>query len=757
MGLRRSVRQNATIRGAASPPRVSTMGATAVATSVATHGEVHGAFTTATMGTTAVATSVAIRGEVHEAFTTARAVPSKAHGTKTTTQAVPSKFTWTQAQASHSHAPRIEQLAFVEQPTPVAQPALVTQPAPDEQPTPVVQPAPDKQPTPVVQPASVEQPTPMAQPASAKQPALAAQPAPAKQPALVTQLAHDEQPTPVVQPASVEQPTLTAQPAPAKQPALVTQPASIEQPTPVAQPAPAKQPALVAQPAPDEQPIPVIQPASVEQPTLTAQPAHAKQSALVTQPAPNEQPTLKAQTAPVAFQAAQVGPRLSQPSRPTIEPGAFSPYFFADLTFPNSNLAPGVYHSSTAQGGAFLPSSSNPNGEQHLSRQVIELTSALGQQTTLVNQLLQRIGIQRADGHFQQRPGKQPLDQPRAERLGSVHSRLRARRSMHSRLGPRRSIHSQLGSYSDSQHEQPSGQSVYSQLSPQGASSTSHQSKQHDGRREAVTQSNSSSTSSLRRTRSPTRNAPHALHPRHRRAKHIKEQPRLASHDWGQLRAPLPQQRQIQEEVERLLTKRLHDFQRNEVTDEALRQNITNISRSPFTEEIEQAEPPREFSMPHFTSFKGDEDPERHLKRYQSAMILYRNNDDLMCKIFATTLQGEAQDWFYTLPPQSIRNFYELSLVFTKEYSSYRSIKKKSNHLFDIKKNPKESLRNYVRRFKVEKAKIVGCNDSIARAAFQKGLPADHPLFGKLIMKEDLTLADSFALAEKHALWDEAR
>ncbi|KAM1716551.1 hypothetical protein ACFX11_024507 [Malus domestica] len=328
---------------------------------------------------------------------------------------------------------------------------------------------------------------------------------------------------------------------------------------------------------------------------------------------------------------------------------------------------------------------------------------------------------------------------------------------MHSRLGPRMSIHSRLGSHSDSQHEQPSGQSVYSQLSPQGASSTSHQSRQHDGRREAVTQSSSSSTSSLRRTRSPTRNAPHALHSRHRRAKHMEEQPRPASHDWGQPRAPLPQQRQIQEEVERLLTKRLHDFQRNEVTDEALRRNMTNISRSPFTDEIEQAEPPREFSMPHFTSFKGDEDPERHLKRYRSAMILYRNNDELMCKIFATTLQGEAQDWFYTLPSQSIRNFYELSLVFTKEYSSYRSIKKKSDHLFNVKKNPKESIRDYVRRFKVEKAKIVGCNDSIARAAFQKGIPADHPLFGKLIMKEDLTLADSFALAEKYALWDEAR
>ncbi|KAM1337423.1 hypothetical protein ACFX2H_041260 [Malus domestica] len=741
---RRSVRQNATIRRAASSPQASTMGTTVVATSVATRGEVHGAFTTATMGTTAVATSVSTRGEVHGAFTTARAVPSKAHGTKTTIQVVPSKFTWTQAQASHSHAPRIEQPAPVIQPAPVKQPtltaqpahaeqpALVTQPAPDEQPTPVAQPAFVEQPTPVAQPAPAKQPTPVAQPAPAKQPTLVAQPAPAKQPALVTQPAPDEQPTPVAQPAFVEQPTPVAQPAPAKQP------------TPVAQPAPTKQNALVTQPAPDEQPTPVVQPASFEQPTLTAQPA------------------------PVAFQAAQVGPRLSQPSGPTIEPGAFSPYFFVDLTFPNSNLAPRVYHFSTAQGGTFLPSSSNPNGEQHLSRQVIELTSALAQQKTLVNQLLQHIGIQRApdkvsrsrtraDEHFQQRPGKQPLDQPRAERLGSVHSRLRARRSMHSRLGPRRSIHSRLGLYSDSQHEQPSGQSVYMQLSPQGASSTSHQSRQHDGRREAVTQSSSSSTSSLRRTRSPTRNASHALHPRHRRAKHMEEQPRPASHDWGQLRAPLPQQRQIQEEVERLLTKQLHDFQRNEVTDEALRRNITNISRSPFTEEIEQAEPPCEFSMPHFTSFKGDEDPERHLKRYQSAMILYRNNDELMCKIFATTLQGEAQDWFYTLPPQSIRNFYELSLVLTKEYSSYRSIKKKSDHLFNVKKNPKESLRDYVRRFKVEKAKIVGCNDSIARAAFQKGIPADHPLFGKLIMKEDLTLADSFALAEKYALWDEAR
>ncbi|XP_068323103.1 uncharacterized protein [Pyrus communis] len=132
-------------------------------------------------------------------------------------------------------------------------------------------------------------------------------------------------------------------------------------------------------------------------------------------------------------------------------------------------------------------------------------------------------------------------------------------------------------------------------------------------------------------------------------------------------------------------------------------------------------------------------------------MVIYQNNYNLICKIFATTLQDEAQDWFHTLPPQFIQSFDDLSLVFTKEYSSYRSIKKKFDHLFKVKKNPKQSLHDYVKRFKTENLKIVVYDNSIASEAFQKVLLTNHPLFGKLIMKEDLTLA------KKHALWDKAR
>ena len=109
----------------------------------------------------------------------------------------------------------------------------------------------------------------------------------------------------------------------------------------------------------------------------------------------------------------------------------------------------------------------------------------------------------------------------------SVYSRLRARRSVHSRSSPQTSIRS----HSDYQHGQPSKRSVHSQLGSQIIFSTSYRSGQHGRRRETVTQSDSSSTGSLRAARSPARYMPHALQPRRRRVEHREERPRPMSHD----------------------------------------------------------------------------------------------------------------------------------------------------------------------------------------------------------------------------------
>ncbi|CAN6711962.1 unnamed protein product [Malus baccata var. baccata] len=140
---------------------------------------------------------------------------------------------------------------------------------------------------------------------------------------------------------------------------------------------------------------------------------------------------------------------------------------------------------------------------------------------------------------------------------------------------------------------------------------------------------------------------------------------------------------------------------------------MTNISMSPFTNEIKRTDPPRGFTMPHFTSYKGDEDPDRHLNHYRNTRLC--------------------------------------------EFSFNRSIKMISDHLFSIVKDPRETIHNHVKRFKAEKAKIVGCNEDITTTTFRNRRPTEHHLFEKLIIKEELTLVASYALAEKHALWDEAK
>ncbi|XP_021828575.1 uncharacterized protein LOC110768989 [Prunus avium] len=191
--------------------------------------------------------------------------------------------------------------------------------------------------------------------------------------------------------------------------------------------------------------------------------------------------------------------------------------------------------------------------------------------------------------------------------------------------------------------------------------------------------------------------------------------------------------------------------------EDALLKEMDQANSTSFTVEIEQVAPPKRFSTPSFTLFKGDSDPESHLKHFKSVMILHKADDTLMCKVFVMTLQGSAQDWFHTLPSGSISNFKELTYVFAKEYTSYRIIKKNPDHLFNLRKKFDESLRDYIKRFKAEKANIVGCDDRIASSAFKRGLPTECELYRELTISPCQTLEEVFATAERYALWDDDR
>ncbi|CAL8167745.1 unnamed protein product [Prunus armeniaca] len=91
--------------------------------------------------------------------------------------------------------------------------------------------------------------------------------------------------------------------------------------------------------------------------------------------------------------------------------------------------------------------------------------------------------------------------------------------------------------------------------------------------------------------------------------------------------------------------------------------------------------------MTSFTHFKGDSDLESHLKHFKSVMILYKAEDVLICK-----LQGASFRLHHGV--------YFLS-----------DDKKELYYLFNLCKKHDKSLRDYIKRFKTEKANIVGCDD----------------------------------------------
>ncbi|CAL2246388.1 unnamed protein product [Prunus armeniaca] len=82
--------------------------------------------------------------------------------------------------------------------------------------------------------------------------------------------------------------------------------------------------------------------------------------------------------------------------------------------------------------------------------------------------------------------------------------------------------------------------------------------------------------------------------------------------------------------------------------------------------------------------------------------------------------RGVAQDWFHTLLSASIGSFKEFVLIFTKEYTSYRMVRKHADHLFNLHTKLDESLRDCIKRFKVEKANIIGCDDQIKSSASKR-------------------------------------
>ena len=102
----------------------------------------------------------------------------------------------------------------------------------------------------------------------------------------------------------------------------------------------------------------------------------------------------------------------------------------------------------------------------------------------------------------------------------------------------------------------------------------------------------------------------------------------------------------------------------NDVMNKALSQ----VSKSPFTRNIEGASIPWRFHQPTFTIYNGQIDLVEHVSHFNQRMVVHSKNEALMCKIFPSSLGLVAMRWFNDLRTNSIDSFKKLTRAFNAHF-----------------------------------------------------------------------------------------
>ncbi|XP_057250713.1 uncharacterized protein LOC130591415 [Beta vulgaris subsp. vulgaris] len=160
-----------------------------------------------------------------------------------------------------------------------------------------------------------------------------------------------------------------------------------------------------------------------------------------------------------------------------------------------------------------------------------------------------------------------------------------------------------------------------------------------------------------------------------------------------------------------------------------------------------ESPPVPKIKLPTIEPFDGTIDPDDHLSAYKHQMYVQGVDDATWCKNFPATLKGVAQKWFNNLPPNSVNNFTELSILFTSHFVANRQEQKNNMHLGKVVQGPKEALRSYVKRFNLEALQIQDPNAGVAFDAFIRGLRPGSFKFN-LVKKKISTLTEAAQEAE---------
>jgi len=79
-----------------------------------------------------------------------------------------------------------------------------------------------------------------------------------------------------------------------------------------------------------------------------------------------------------------------------------------------------------------------------------------------------------------------------------------------------------------------------------------------------------------------------------------------------------------------------------------------SIKRHPFTDEVVKAPLLANWRNPNFETYDDTTDPNEHLDTFATQVSLFTSDDEVLCRVFPTSLKELALSWFTKLPPYSV-------------------------------------------------------------------------------------------------------
>jgi hypothetical protein len=124
---------------------------------------------------------------------------------------------------------------------------------------------------------------------------------------------------------------------------------------------------------------------------------------------------------------------------------------------------------------------------------------------------------------------------------------------------------------------------------------------------------------------------------------------------------------------------------------------------SPFADEVAVYHLPEKFKIPEVFVYTWLGDPIEHLDGFRPHLDLFGAPDEVACRAFPLTLLGSTREWFWNLPPKSIRNFDDFGKMFLTQFTAGIVRKKPVGSLMSLRQGLEESLKSFLMRFNQER------------------------------------------------------